>query len=155
MKAKYLIVTYENYGDYEEHLIPIKICEDYTLEDTDDCEVFEINEDGTIGDCVKGYEEYSDEGFVLCDYMPANEIDGTVYLSDIKVIDKVFCKTREEFKKTKQFEEWKKYFKDEEDFEYYETDILNGGSFSGNYEDDNEHWYVVISYHGNKVSSPY
>ena len=155
MKAKYLIVTYENYGDYEEHLIPVKICEDYTLEDTDDCEVFEINEDGTIGNSVKGYEEYSDEGFVLCDFMPANGIDGDIYFSDVKVIDKVTCKTREEFKKTKQFEEWKQYFKNDEDFEHYETDILHGGSFAAEYEDDNEHWYVIAEYHGNKVSCPY
>lgn len=152
MNARYLIVTYENYGDYEEHLIPLKVCEKYTLEETDGCAVFEIKKNGTIGSCVKEYEDYSDEGFVLCDYMPASEEDGDVSFSDVKVIEKVKCKTREEFRKTKQFKEWKKYFKDVNN---YEKEICNSGSFAEDFDSDNEHWYVITEYHGTRICAPY
>lgn len=154
MKAKFLIVGYSNY-DENEGMYPVRICETYTAKEVDGYEVYKIEENGTIGNIVKSYDDYSEEGFVLCDFLPANELDGNVTFDDVKIIDKVICSSREEFIKTNKFKKWKKYILDSEDIDNYERNILCEGSFSEDYNENKKHWYVITRFYGKNISCPY
>lgn len=151
MNAKFLVVRADSEGllDY-----PLKVCEDFTLEETDSCVVYAINEDGTIGEIVKDVDNYSDEGFALIDMAKDDSDEGD--RSKWEILEKVSVKSREDFVKTKQYKEWKeKYFKDDEDIENYESSILGSGSFCADYDEDSPHWYAITEYEGNKLYYPY
>lgn len=151
MNAKFLVVKVDSEGSFE---YPIKVCENFTLKETDNCTVYAINEDGTIGEIVKDFENYSDEGFALIDVGPDEDENPNNWI----VIEKVSVKTREDFIKTKQYKEWReKYFKDDEEIENYERSILHSGNFCAtDYNDENEtHWYAITEYEGNTLYYPY
>ena len=152
MNAKYLITTViEDYNEVER---PIRVCENYSKEETDNCNVYEINSDGTIGKCVKGYETYSDSGFALVNWT-YEEDSGVVTFDDVELIEKISCKSREEFVKTEQFKRWKNYVKDSEYIDEYKNEILGTGSFCEDYDDEKGHFYAITEYHGNRLSYPF
>lgn len=63
--AKYLICVVQPDGYGDEMEVPYKVCESYTLEETDGCNVYEVEPDGLIGRLVKSNEDYSSVGFAL------------------------------------------------------------------------------------------
>lgn len=152
MNAKYLIVKVFDNCEYDEK-IPVKVCETFSAEEVDECEVYEIKENGEIGGLVKGIEDYSDCGFALVDWCCNDELE-QVYFDNVKVIGKISCNSREEFIQTPEFKRWKKYVQDSEFIDNYEEEILCMGSFTEDYNENKKHWFVITEYYGKRLSLP-
>lgn len=146
---KYLLVQCEELSDQFEcdcNRTPVRLVEDYKKVDTDGMEVYEILENGEIGDCIKGYEEYSSYGYALVD------MKGTEDRDDWVILDKIQGWQRKETWNSKKMREWiKKYFKDAE-----MDDVRDSFLGCGNYFDYEINEDIAITpFKGNTLYYPY
>ena len=96
---KYLLVQCEELHDQFEcdcNRTPVRLVEDYKTVDTDGMEVYEIFENGEIGNCVKSYEEYELCGYALIDMKDSEDKDNWI------ILDKIYADSRKEAWKDKK-----------------------------------------------------
>lgn len=144
---KYLITEVEEHGDdFVE--TPVRCANNYTLKETDGCNVYEILADGTIDKIIKHYETYSDEGFKLV-RIPYD--CGEDEKDKWEILDSFSCKNRKEFLKSSKCKEWYVYFKEETSEKSYRQEIDGCGSIAN--EDDN--MIAIVEYQGNFMFTPW
>jgi hypothetical protein len=157
MNYKYLIVKCEEFADedytYMYDKIPLKITEDYTKEDTDDCEVYEILPNGIIGKCVKSRFEFSDSGIAFV-FVPIDEDENP----DKYIIINKFKTDRETFALSHE-----RKILCEKYFPFYNThqiirDLIDYGSFRGYFDEvynGIQGAYAFVTYDGKHLYETY
>ena len=146
---KYLLVQCEELHDQFEcdcNRTPVRLVEDYKTVDTDGMEVYEILENGEIGNCVKDYEEYELCGYALIDMKDSEDKDNWI------ILDKIYVGSRIEAWKDKKMKKWiKEYFNGAEIDDIRNTFLACGEYFDPDIDEN----IAITLFQGNTLYYPY
>lgn len=146
---KYLLVRCEELHDQFEcdcNRTPVCLVEDYKTVDTDGMEVYEILENGEIGNCVESYEEYELCGYALIDMKDSEDKDNWI------ILDKIYADSRKEAWKDKKMKKWiKKYFNDAE-IDDIKDSFLGCGDY---FDPDIDENIAITAFQGDILYYPY